>query len=124
MLFTRGKKAAIICIQITLESLVKHSASLCWFRSNDFEKQLANRGYKVLKTFLFICNTTTADDLKTHIKEADDKHVFDYPLDGFLSYTKFVVGSNVNPLCRKLNVVIKKSVFFDRHSAILSCHNG
>jgi len=34
IVFTIGAKAAVIGVQITMESSVKHSNSLCWFRDN------------------------------------------------------------------------------------------
>jgi hypothetical protein len=119
VVFTIGNKAAVIGVQITLESSVKHSNSLCWFRANEFEKKLSECGYQVSTMLLFLCNVEAAD-LRTSFEEAKEKPVFDYPLYAIIPdvIDKKIVKSNASPPCRKLNVIIESEVNLDSHLAI------
>jgi hypothetical protein len=106
-LVTYGKIAALIGVQITLESPQQHVSSLCWFRSNLFETLLKSCGYdEVRNILLFICNGLRASDLKCTIAEAIDKPVFDYPLYGIIPdiLDKKNAISSAKPSIRRLNL--------------------
>jgi hypothetical protein len=119
LVFTIGAKASVIGVQITMESSVKHSSSLGWFRDNEFEKKLVKCGYQVSTILLFLCNVEAAD-LKTSFQEAEGKPVFDFPLYAIIPdvIDRKIVKSNATPMCRKLNVLIESAVYLDGHSAI------
>ena len=120
LIFTRGKAAVVIGIQITLAPAAKHSSSLRWFRSNEFETQLTRRcKYEVLNILLFICNPY-ASDLKTSIRESENKHVFEFPLSGILpdGLSRQIVKSDAIRVCRKLNVKVETGAALDSHSDI------
>jgi hypothetical protein len=119
IVFTNGPKACVIGVQITMESAVKHSSSLGWFRDNEFEKKLVECGYQVSTILLFLCNVE-ATDLKTYFPEAEGRPVFDYPLYDIIPsiLDRKIAKSIANPVCRKLNVMIESVVYFDSHAAI------
>lgn len=119
IVFTIGAKAGVIGVQITMESSVKHSSSLCWFRANEFEKKLVECGYEVSTILLFLCNVEAAD-LITSFQEAEGNPVFDFPLYAIIPdvIDRKIVKSNATPMCRKLNVMIESAVYLDCHLAI------
>jgi hypothetical protein len=102
-----------------MESAVKHSSSLGWFRDNEFEKKLVDCGYQVSTILLFLCNVE-ATDLKTYFPEAEGRPVFDYPLFDIIPsiLDRKIAKSIANHVCRKLNVMIESVVYFDSHAAI------
>jgi hypothetical protein len=104
-IITQGKNAAVIGIQITLESASRHSNSLDFFVNNSFEGQLA-ADYDVLPILIFVCNRD-ACDLKTRISGVDDKLVYDFPLYAFLDDfldEKIIKGHGSSLSLRKLSV--------------------
>eukprot|EP00475_Leptophrys_vorax_P014283 TRINITY_DN20679_c0_g3_i2.p1 TRINITY_DN20679_c0_g3~~TRINITY_DN20679_c0_g3_i2.p1 ORF type:complete len:645 (-),score=151.09 TRINITY_DN20679_c0_g3_i2:310-2244(-) len=113
---TRDSKAAVIGVQVTLQTASNHSKSLRWFCSNEFEKQLKSLGYDVLNMLLFICKAA-ATELKTGVQEVKGKPVFEYPLHAIVPDGLDVPKSNSEGSLTRLKVNLESATYLG-HSNI------
>ena len=107
----------MIGVQVTLQTASKHSKSLWWFCSNEFEKRLKSLGFEVSNMLLFICKAA-ATELNTGHQEVKDKPVFEFPLQAIVPTGLNVPTSNAKGNLRRLKVNLTSATYLG-HSIFL-----